>query len=70
MAAALGDKKPLRLVQRVELDRRFLKGYGLLTELPLLVAVNKDEGRAAEPLDPRVRRARKRVTCQQRPIKQ
>ncbi len=52
MAAALGEEKPLRLVPRVELDRRFLKGYGLLTELPLLVAVNKDEGRAAEPLDP------------------
>lgn len=54
MAAALGDEKPLRLVPPVELDRRFLKGYGLLTDLPLLVAVNKDEGRAAEPLDARL----------------
>ena len=50
MAAALGEEMPLRLVPPVELDRRFLKGYGLLTELPLLVAVNKDESRAAEPL--------------------
>jgi len=51
MTAALAGESPLRLVPETELDRRFLKGCGLLTDLPLLVAVNKDEDRAAEPLD-------------------
>ncbi len=51
MTAALAGESPLRLVPETELDRRFLKGYGLLTDLPLLVAVNKDEHRASEPLD-------------------
>ena len=48
---ALEAGRPLRLLSPVELHRDFLKGYGLLTDLPLLVAVNRDESRAAEPLD-------------------
>ena len=32
------------------LDRDLLKGYGLLTDRPLLVAVNRGEERAAEPI--------------------
>ena len=33
-----------------ELNRDHLRGYGLLTDRPLLVAVNRDEARAADPL--------------------
>lgn len=51
MAGALGGERPLRLLSRTELDRRFAKGYGLLTDLPLLVAVNTAEERAAEPVE-------------------
>lgn len=51
MTAALEDGRPLRLVPRTQLDRRFLKGYGLLSDLPLLAAVNVEEESAAEPLD-------------------
>ena len=49
--AALEDGRALRLVPRTQLARRFLKGYGLLTDLPLLAAVNVEEERAGDPLD-------------------
>ena len=49
--AALEEGKALRTVPRDELYRGFLKGYGLLTDLPLLAAVNVEEESAAEPLD-------------------
>ena len=49
--AALEDGKPLRLLSPDELHRAFVKGYGLLTDLPLLAAVNVDEDRAGEPVD-------------------
>jgi hypothetical protein len=52
MTVALEDGLALRQVPRTELDRRFLKGYGLLTDMPLLAAVNVEEERAADPLDP------------------
>jgi len=48
--AALEAELPLRAVPEAELDRAFLKGFGLLTDRPLLVAVNVDEGRVAEPM--------------------
>jgi len=48
--AELEDGKALRLVPPDELYRGFLKGYGLLTDLPLLAAVNVEEESAAEPL--------------------
>ena len=51
MTTVLEDGRPLRLVPRTQLDRRFLKGYGLLSDLPLLAAVNVEEEAAAEPLD-------------------
>lgn len=50
-AAALEDGQALRLLSPDELHRAFLKGYGLLTDLPLLAAVNVDEERAGDPLD-------------------
>jgi GTP-binding protein YchF len=50
--AALEAERPLRSVPPEELDRSLLKGYGLLTDRALLVAANRDERRAAEPLPP------------------
>jgi GTP-binding protein YchF len=50
MKATLEDERPLRSISEVELDRGLLKGYGLLTDRPLLVAVNRGEERAAEPM--------------------
>jgi len=37
-------------VDNEELDREPLRGYGLLTDRPLLVALNQEESRAAEPM--------------------
>ena len=54
---ALEAEKPLRALSETELDRSFLKGFGLLTDRPLLVAVNVDERRAAGPMpEPLARR--------------
>jgi len=50
MQSALEDGRPLRLLSAAELDRSFLKGYQLLTDRPLLVVVNRDEDRAADPI--------------------
>jgi len=50
MKAALEDGRPLRLVPATEVDRTPLRGYGFLTDKALLVALNRDEGRAAEPM--------------------
>lgn len=52
MAAALDEGGALRVLSEAELHRGFLKGFGLLTDLPLLAAVNVDEERAGEDLDP------------------
>jgi GTP-binding protein YchF len=46
----LEEERPLRLVPDADLDRAFLRGFGLLTDRPLLVAVNRSEDRAAEPM--------------------
>ncbi len=48
--ATLEDERPLRSVPEARLDRSLVKGYGLLTDRPLLVAVNRGEARAAEPM--------------------
>ncbi len=50
MQTVLEEERPLRSVPDTDLDRRFLQGFGLLTQRPLLVAVNRDESRAAEPM--------------------
>ena len=52
MATALGEGRALRLLSEAELHRGFLKGFGLLTDLPLLAAVNVEEERAGEELHP------------------
>ena len=50
MKETLEADRPLRLLSPEELNRDLLKGYGFLTDRALLVAVNRSEDRAAEPL--------------------
>jgi hypothetical protein len=50
MKGVLEDGRPLRSVPAAELDRGQLKNYVLLSDRPLLVALNRDEARAAEPM--------------------
>ncbi|MDP2957078.1 MAG: DUF933 domain-containing protein [Longimicrobiales bacterium] len=47
---ALEADRPLRLIPPEDLDRAHLKGHGLLTDRALLVALNRDERRATEPM--------------------
>ncbi|MEJ2206477.1 MAG: DUF933 domain-containing protein [Gemmatimonadota bacterium] len=47
---ALDADTPLRALSDADLDRGFLKGYGLLTDRPLLVALNQAEERATDPM--------------------
>jgi len=49
MKATLEAERPLRSLSSTELDRSFLKGYGVLTDRPLLVVLNRTESEAAEP---------------------
>jgi len=46
----LENELPIRSLPPQELNREFLKGYGLLTDRPLLVALNRTEEAAAEPM--------------------
>jgi hypothetical protein len=46
----LEAERPIRTVPAAELDRNLLKGFGILTDRPLLVALNRGEENAAEPL--------------------
>jgi hypothetical protein len=46
----LEGERPLRAIPEADLDRSLLKGYGILSDRPLLVAVNRAEERAAEPM--------------------
>ena len=48
MKETLEAERPLRSLGPDALNRDYLKGYGLLTDRPLLVALNRDEARAAE----------------------
>ena len=41
---------PIRSLPPQSLNRDFLKGYGLLSDRPLLVALNRGEDQAAEPM--------------------
>ena len=50
LKAVLEAERPLRSIPHEELDRAALRGIGLLTDRPLLVALNRDEGRAAQAL--------------------
>jgi ribosome-binding ATPase YchF (GTP1/OBG family) len=48
--SVLESARPLRSLSVSELDRVALRGYGFLTDRPLLVALNRSEDRAAEPM--------------------
>ena len=50
LKAALDEGRPLRSLSSSDLDRGQLKGYALLTDRPLLVAVNRAEAGAAAPM--------------------
>jgi GTP-binding protein YchF len=50
MLVALEEERALRSIPEAELDRKYLKGFGLLSDRPLLVALNRGEDRAAEPM--------------------
>lgn len=50
MKTALEQELPLRSIPSDQLNRDLLKGYGLITDRPLLVAVNRSEREAARPL--------------------
>lgn len=52
MKATLEQERPLRRLSEAELHRDALRGIGLITDKPLLVAVNRDETAAAEPMAP------------------
>jgi GTP-binding protein YchF len=50
MKATLEGELPLRSVPADQLKRSYLTGYGMLTDRPLLVALNRSEADAATPL--------------------
>ncbi len=50
MKATLEREYPIRSIPGNVLHRDYLKGYGLLTDRALLVALNRSESEAAEPL--------------------
>jgi len=52
MKATLEQELPLRCLGAEALNRELLRGYAMLTDRPLLVALNRAEDEAAEPLPP------------------
>jgi ribosome-binding ATPase len=50
MKATLEADRPIRSLSAEELDRTPLRGFGLLTDRPLLVVLNQSEENAARPL--------------------
>lgn len=56
MKETLESERPIRSIPAEELNRDLLRGYGLLTDRPLLVALNVDERRVAEPMPPELER--------------
>jgi len=54
MKATLEQELPVRSLPAAALNRDVLRGYGLLTDRPLLLALNRAEQNAADPLPPRL----------------
>lgn len=50
MKETLERELPLRTLPPAALNRDYLKGYGLLTDRPLMVALNRSESEASQPL--------------------
>ena len=47
---ALESEQALRSIPDQDLDRTYFRGYGILSDRPLLIAVNRGEARAVEPM--------------------
>src|ERR671914_484827 len=56
MKATLEQELPIRSIPAQSLNRDLLKGYGLLTDRPLLVALNQSEQEAAHPMPASIER--------------
>jgi GTP-binding protein YchF len=56
MKATLEQELPIRSLGPEALNRDLLRGYSLLTDRPLLIALNRSEQEAAEPLPPALAR--------------
>jgi ribosome-binding ATPase YchF (GTP1/OBG family) len=54
MKETLEHEIPLRALSEEVLHREALRSYGFLTDLPLLVALNRSEAEAAQPLPPAI----------------
>jgi GTP-binding protein YchF len=52
MKNTLEHELPLRSLPPAALNRDYLKGYGLLTDRPLMIALNRSEQEAAQPMPP------------------
>jgi hypothetical protein len=52
MKATLEQELPIRALPAEALNRDLLKSYSLLTDRPLLVALNRGEGAASQPMPP------------------
>jgi GTP-binding protein YchF len=50
MKMTLEQELPVRALPPAALNRDYLKGYGLLTDRPLLIALNRAEPEAAQPI--------------------
>ena len=50
MKTTLEHERPLRSLPAAALNRAYLKGYGMLTDRPLLVVLNRAEAEAAQPM--------------------
>lgn len=50
MKTTLEHELPLRSLPAAALNRDYLKGYGMLTDRPLLIVLNRSEGEASEEL--------------------
>ncbi len=50
MKATMEQEQPIRSLSDEELNRDYLKGYGMLTDRPLLVALNRSEEKASQEL--------------------
>jgi GTP-binding protein YchF len=50
MKTTLEQERPIRSLPASALNRDYLKGYGLLTDRPLLAALNRSEEDAGEPM--------------------
>ena len=50
MKTTLEHERPLRSLPAAALNRAYLKGYGMLTDRPLLVVLNRAEAEVAQPM--------------------